>query len=545
MRPGYSPDEEFTVMAVRGIAEHGLPLLPSGLLYDRGIFYSYASWLAHAITGSELPAYRALSLVAALISVWLVVALISRVRDRSAGLVGAALVATSVPFWATATSGRFYAPFLALYLGTLLVMGRSLAAVFVLALLSRLTHELAFTLAAAPAIAWLVDRDHRAQWWRATVATIAGLVAAQVVLFALHWLTPTSGETMVRRFFLWQVLNLFERPPAGQYALALAVMAIGWLVAPRRAWAISVTALSLASMMLAFLVARASNAAPLSPSMIGGVLVDGSRYPFDMFWHIAAATPFTMALACTLLIARLRGAGGEWRAAERGLHGLWLGWVLWFGVIDSGITTNYLLLPVSFMLMAIANDLYAILIADGVPVRRYFSAPSRAAYATAIALALVMVVDQWRGTSLEQARPTITAAGIDEIRVTLGPTDRVACTDELGCLMLVGRIDRWLALDDYVRERFIVQRGGEPAGVYTGVPAVMRPGDLFARTADGSYPNRVLVVDVFKDYAIGDSRTWLPRALAQDGIVAHELLATPQLRIVELSPPERNARAGF
>ena len=27
--------------------------------------------------------------------------------------------------------------------------------------------------------------------------------------------------------------------------------------------------------------------------------------------------------------------------------------------------------------------------------------------------------------------------------------------------------------------------------------------------------------------------------------VAHELLATSHLRIVELSPPERNARAGF
>ena len=30
-RPGYSPDEEFTVFAVRGIRAHGLPLLPSGV----------------------------------------------------------------------------------------------------------------------------------------------------------------------------------------------------------------------------------------------------------------------------------------------------------------------------------------------------------------------------------------------------------------------------------------------------------------------------------------------------------------------------------
>ena len=64
-RPGYSVDEEFTVFAVRGIQQHGLPILPSGLLYDRGIAYSYVSWLAEAITGSELPAFRAIGLIAA------------------------------------------------------------------------------------------------------------------------------------------------------------------------------------------------------------------------------------------------------------------------------------------------------------------------------------------------------------------------------------------------------------------------------------------------------------------------------------------------
>ena len=42
-RAGYSPDEEFTQFAVRGIRSHGLPLLPSGLLYDRGLLYSYAA----------------------------------------------------------------------------------------------------------------------------------------------------------------------------------------------------------------------------------------------------------------------------------------------------------------------------------------------------------------------------------------------------------------------------------------------------------------------------------------------------------------------
>ena len=97
------------------------------------------------------------------------------------------------------------------------------------------------------------------------------------------------------------------------------------------------------------------------------------------------------------------------------MHGLWLGWVLWFGVIDSGITTNYLLLPVSFMMIAIAVDAQAILVADRAPARRYFSAPSRPAFASVLGLVLIVAVDQWRTTSLDQARPTISAPGIDAI----------------------------------------------------------------------------------------------------------------------------------
>ena len=60
-RAGYSVDEEFTFFAVRGIEAHGVPTLPSGLLYDRGLAYSYASWLAGSIAGSDLPAFRAVS----------------------------------------------------------------------------------------------------------------------------------------------------------------------------------------------------------------------------------------------------------------------------------------------------------------------------------------------------------------------------------------------------------------------------------------------------------------------------------------------------
>src|ERR1051325_2053354 len=159
-------------MAVRGIAEHGLPILPSGLLYDRGILYSYASWLAHALTGSELPAYRALSFACALLSLWLVFKLVTRIRNQGTGLIAAGLVATSIPFWAVATTARFYAPFFAIYLATLFSLS-NVVAVLVFAFLARLTHELAFTIAIIPAVCWLLAREHRPQWRRSTIASAA------------------------------------------------------------------------------------------------------------------------------------------------------------------------------------------------------------------------------------------------------------------------------------------------------------------------------------------------------------------------------------
>ena len=174
-RAGYTPDEEFTVFAARGIAAHGLPLLPSGLLYDRGILYSYASWLAHAITGSELPAYRALSVACAPLSLWLIIKLMARLHSTRAGIIAAGLVAASIPFWATATSARFYAPFLAVYLATLVSLG-NLWLLTALSFLARLTHELAFTLAAIPVVCWLVDRGNGRHWIRASLAIVAGLI---------------------------------------------------------------------------------------------------------------------------------------------------------------------------------------------------------------------------------------------------------------------------------------------------------------------------------------------------------------------------------
>lgn len=540
-RPGYSVDEEFTEFAVRGIQAHGLPLLPSGLLYDRGLAYSYAS---AAIEG------RFVSLLCGGLIAFFAFILVRRHGNAAGGLLAAVLVATSVPFWAAATTARFYAPFLAAALGALIAIDRP-RVLIALSLLARLLHELGFLIAVEPLVCAAVARGQRRAWLVSTAAAAGGAMLGQLVLLALHALQPAGGETMVRRFFVWQLVNLFERPADRQFGIALVAAVIGSLVAPKRAWWWMVGGLSVAAMIVAFSVARASNSAPLSLDLIGGVLRDGSRYPLDMFWHLARTTPLTLLLAIGLTAVRAARLGGEWRPAERAAHLLWIGWVLWFGVIESGITTNYLLLPLSFMLIAIAGDLEAV-------VRRQGGSRNRPIRAAVFALCIAAIaLDQWRGEGsigerLEAARPTIRIDGIDEIRSSLQPNDRIVCTDELGCLMLVGRIDRWLALDDYVRERFVVRRSVRPStpasarqaltGVYTGVPAVFRPAALFGPNADGSLPDRTIVIDIFKEYPIGNSRSWLPKAIEEDGLQVTPLLETPQARVLQVSPPERLVR---
>ena len=127
MRSGYSPDEEFTLVAVRGIEAHGLPLLPSGLLYDRGLAYSYGSWLAGLAAGQSLPVFRATSLACGVLSLWVLFRELRRMTSVAGAALAVVAAAASLPFWVSATTARFYAPFLLCYLATLALLARYLA----------------------------------------------------------------------------------------------------------------------------------------------------------------------------------------------------------------------------------------------------------------------------------------------------------------------------------------------------------------------------------------------------------------------------------
>jgi hypothetical protein len=539
-RPGYTADEEFTEFAIRGIAATGLPLLPSGLLYDRGLAYSYAAWLTRAFIGDGLAPARALSFVCALlalVALWLAV---RRISGHTGAWLAVLLVAASIPFWVVATTARFYAPFLASYLGALAVLAslgrtRPIASgvlLFALAAGCRWTHELAFTLAVVPAIsATLAAKGERTRWMHATLAIVAGLVTAQAGIFALHFLAPQSGGTMIRRFFLWQVLNLFERPPL---AAPLGVVFIAGLVTI----VIRPTLLKRLEMEGTPLgVPRnLGNRIGLALALIvlAWAVLTGFRgafdYPLDLFTYLTRTMPALTLAVLGLLVARRCGLGGAWTPGERAVHLLWLGWVVFFGVIDSGITINYLLAPVTLMLTAVAIDLAALI--------RHQQREQRAPIvALAVLIASAVAISSWGvapRSRFANARPTVVAPDPVWLRQAASDAQMVACTDELACLLLVGRVDRWLALDDFLRERFVVSKPTGSVGVYAGAPVAYRLGDLFTPTASTPPPTHVLVIDVFKNLPVGNSSTFLPRALAREGRQASMRLETAQLRVVEL-----------
>lgn len=579
-RSGYSPDEEFTVFAVRGIEAHGLPLLPSGLLYDRGLGYSYAAWLAGLAAGQTLPVFRAVSVLSALLSLWVLFRELARLALPPTALLAVVAVATSVPFWVSASTARFYAPFLLCDLIALALLARpqlttrGAVALALAAFGARWTHELAFTLAAVPAVAFVFAAPaRRMEWLRRAAWLIAGLVAGQLALFAVHALAPpTNGDVMVRRFFLWQVLNLFERPPLDLprllpvAALAGVVVAsgLGFVRGRQQPWSgATVLVGGIASMLgqLGLVPAVAVAALPLATPRIRQAIVGTSLvvlagavvfwmvaamaagfepaaawtrvqetafvYPLDMFAHLVGEYPLLTALTLGALLARSAGTGGVWTPLERALHVLWIGWVLWFGVIESGITARYLLLPVTFMLAALAVDAGAIAAARAGGTRRVVTVAG-------VVAILLVTGESWRGGSVglpwEGARPTLVTTVAAPL---VEPTDLIAGPDELACLLVANRIDAWLVLDEFFRERFIVMRGGQPTGTYTGAPAASALTPLLERAEREG--RRLIVVDAVKDVpGFGSSVDLVPRQLARENLRGEVLTPPGPVRLVRI-----------
>lgn len=589
-RAGYSPDEEYTIFAVRGIQASGLPLLPSGLLYDRGLGYSYAAWLASLVTGDPLSGGRAVSVVCGLLALAVLAREVARIATPVTAAAAVVLVATSLPFWVSATTARFYAPFLLGYLVCLTLLARPerswrrLAMLALVAGLTRWTHELAFTLAGVPVLAGvLAAREARVDWARAALAVAVGLALSQLAIFAVHAAAPPSnGDVMVKRFFVWQVLNLLERPPLDLPRLLPVAAAAG--VATTVALALVRLRHDGASALMLLIGGCASSlgqlgvgpfvalvALPVAPAAVRRRLVGtslavlaagatfwllalvaaglglgeaarrlgatGFTYPLDMFTALTEQSPWLTLLAMAGLLARGAGRGAPWTAPQRAVHVLWLGWVAWFGVIESGITIRYLLLPVTFLICAWTLDAAAL-------VRALSPSWQRVGTATALALSAMVAVESWAGPRGAEDRAEVARPTLDPVlmKTHLEPDDFLVSHDELGCMLAAGRIDAWLVLDPFFEERFVVRRAGLPTGTYTGAPASPQLTPLLER-AEREH-GRLIVVDVLRDVpGFGPTDALLPRQLARERLHGEVIADMLGLRLVQVRRSDDGAVA--
>jgi len=109
-RVGLHVDEFSSLWAVRRVLEHGIPLLPSGVLYTRGLFHTYLTALFAQVGGFSFTVGRLPSLLFALATVALIYAVGWR-RWRPGVGVLAALGLTLLPEAVEAGGrARFYAP---------------------------------------------------------------------------------------------------------------------------------------------------------------------------------------------------------------------------------------------------------------------------------------------------------------------------------------------------------------------------------------------------------------------------------------------------
>jgi len=220
---GFAPDEEITFYAVRGVIARGLPFLPSGVLYDRGIPYTYAAALGGLLFGASLETYRWVSLLLGGLCVALAALLAHRV-GASPGL-AACLLGTSIWLVLASQFARFYTAYVAALLATVIVFlvalrGRRGEIGFLVALgLARLLHETGAALLALPLMLVSAPADDpllppRSVRLRILAAAVSTLIAVQLGLYSVRVIAEPSGPQSVIQAASEELSPLLRLPSA-------------------------------------------------------------------------------------------------------------------------------------------------------------------------------------------------------------------------------------------------------------------------------------------------------------------------------------------
>ena len=204
---GMGRDSTRLALAARGILEHGLPLLPGGLVYTRGLLPAYLEAAAFALVGPSDQAARLPSLLEGALLVPAIYALARGLGGPGVALAAAAIVAFSPPLVVKSREAWLYPSFLLWFVLALAwlqrarrwgrLTDRALAGTAVAAAL--LSHELAVLLVPIAAISDLLSLTRRrttfvqlAAFWPIVLAAVA-LVAG----LSLGLRAPTAGGPTV------------------------------------------------------------------------------------------------------------------------------------------------------------------------------------------------------------------------------------------------------------------------------------------------------------------------------------------------------------
>jgi 4-amino-4-deoxy-L-arabinose transferase-like glycosyltransferase len=199
-------DESRLAMAARGVLDSGLPRLPSGWVYTRGLLVTYLTAPSLALLGETDFAARLPAVVAGSLLIPTAYLLGREAAGRGGGLFVAAVLAGHPSFVVWSRQAWFYALYVLLYAGALLFIVRAhrtgrLRDVILAAVCTSLTayaHEVGiFLLLPLVVQLGLHVRSHWRQrgWWIAPTVSLAIVGIAIVVLWAL--ITRLRAESMV------------------------------------------------------------------------------------------------------------------------------------------------------------------------------------------------------------------------------------------------------------------------------------------------------------------------------------------------------------
>jgi 4-amino-4-deoxy-L-arabinose transferase-like glycosyltransferase len=185
-------DEDLTAIAVKGILEHGYPVLPTGVLYIRALPYHYLVAASVDVFGFSEFALRLPSALFGAGTILIAYFFTRRLFDWSIALIVAGLVCVSFDEVEMGRYARFYTPFAFFYLVTVFAFyhyyvegkGKWRSVVTIFAFLAISLHSLGFTLALLFLMPLLVD-NYRVASRSHLLAQFAVVMMAFMVSFGL------------------------------------------------------------------------------------------------------------------------------------------------------------------------------------------------------------------------------------------------------------------------------------------------------------------------------------------------------------------------